>query len=142
MEELAVGHGDEEGEFGGIIVEDPGFGQPDAVGDHLQADSLVILRHKELQGILQNLFPIGFHDLNIFSFQRYNHYSGKWSCSSIECCLFLQCGRVLWPQCSPFLFYEVLRHGCAICNFSVFPPIASDRLRRCGLFVQNSLITA
>ena len=82
MEEIAVGHVDEQIELGGIIVEDPGFGQPDAVGDHLQADSLVILRHKELQGILQNLFPIGFHDLNIFTFQRYNHYSGKWSYSS------------------------------------------------------------
>lgn len=91
MEEVAVGHGDEQIELGGIIVEDPGFGQPDAVGDHLQADALVIHRHEELQGILQNLFPIGFHDLNIFTFQRYNHYSGKWSCSSIECCLFLQC---------------------------------------------------
>ena len=66
MEEIAVGHGDEEVEFGGVIVEAPGLGQPDAEGDHLQADSLVILRHKELQGILQNLFPIGFHDLNIF----------------------------------------------------------------------------
>lgn len=66
MEEIAVGHVDEQIELGGIIVEDPCFGQPDAVGDHLQADSLVILRHKELQGILQNLFPIGFHGLNIF----------------------------------------------------------------------------
>lgn len=28
MEEIAVGHGDEEVEFGGIIVEDPGFGSP------------------------------------------------------------------------------------------------------------------
>ena len=36
---MAVGHGDEQVEFGGIIVEDPGFSQPDAVGDHLQADS-------------------------------------------------------------------------------------------------------
>lgn len=69
MEEIAVGHGDEEVEFGGIIVEDPGFGQPDAVGDHLQADSLVILRHKELQGILQNLFPIGFHGHLFFEFK-------------------------------------------------------------------------
>ena len=77
MEEIVVCHGDEEVEFRGIIVEDPGFGQPDTVGDHLQTDSLVVLRHEELQGILQNLFPIGFHDLNIFVFQRYDHYSGK-----------------------------------------------------------------
>lgn len=61
MEEIAVGHGDEEVELRGIVVENSGFGQPDAVGDHLQADALVIHRHEELQGILQNLFPIGFH---------------------------------------------------------------------------------
>lgn len=69
MEEIAVGHGDEEVEFGGIIVEDPGFGQPDAVGDHLQADALVVHRHEELQGILQNLFPIGFHGHLFFEFK-------------------------------------------------------------------------
>ena len=77
MEEIVVCHGDEEVEFRGIIVEDSCFGQPDAVGDHLQADTLVIHRHEESQGMLQNLFSIGFHDLNIFIFQRYNHYSEK-----------------------------------------------------------------
>jgi hypothetical protein len=77
MEEIAVGHGDEEVEFGGIIVEDPGFGQPDAVGDHLQADSLVILRHKELQGILQNLFPIGFHGRLFFDFKDTCYFGEK-----------------------------------------------------------------
>lgn len=90
MEEVAVGHGDEQVEFRGIVVEDPGFGQSDALGDHLQADALVVHRHEELQCILQNLFPIGFHGLSILISQRYNHYSKKQPCSSAESHLTLQ----------------------------------------------------
>jgi hypothetical protein len=118
MEEIAVGHGDEEVKFGGIIVEDPGFGQPNAVGDHLQADSLVILRHKELQGILQNLFPIGFHDLNIFSFQRYNHYSGKCHVLPLNVVSFYNAGGFLWPQCSSFYF---MKFYDTVVRFAIFP---------------------
>ena len=68
MELLLVGLGDELVMFCGVIVEDSCFGQPDALGNHLQTDALVVHRHEQLQGALQNFLPVGFHDLRIFIF--------------------------------------------------------------------------
>ena len=77
VEEVAVGHGDEEVEFRGVIVEDSGFGQPDTVGNQLQADALVVHRHEELKGMLQNLFPIGFHGRLFFDFKDTCYFGEK-----------------------------------------------------------------
>ena len=52
---------------GSFLNEDPGFGQPDAVGDHLQADALVVHRHEELQGALQYFLAVGFHGSALLS---------------------------------------------------------------------------
>ncbi len=61
IEQIPVGHGDEQLLLRGVIIEDSRLGQPDGLGYHLQTHTLVVHRHEQPQRTLQYLFPIRFH---------------------------------------------------------------------------------